>query len=644
MRSPPKRAAVLIVEDEGIIAQNVQELLTGLGYDAFAIATTSAEAVAQASERCPDVVLMDIRIGGELDGIATAALLRQRFDVPIIYLTALADEATLDRAKRTEPHGYLVKPIRPADLQSAIEIALFKHAMERRLRVRERWFSTTVRSISDAIITVDLGGKITFMNPSAEALLAIDLADATGRAASDVLHLLGADSRPDEGTPLERALRERRPVEMREAVLKNAAGSSMVIEDSAAPVIDAGEVLGAVMVFRDVTEHKRLQKQLELADRLASLGTMAAGVAHEVNNPLSAVIANAQFVEERMRDVRDHLISDDAAERRNAECTVALQELLSAASRIGRIVSDLNAFSRPQHVVPGPLAVGDAVQWAIRSTAHEFRHRARVSTRLGEVPRVDADETRLGQVLVNLLINAAHAIAPGDAANNEVSIATRTDDDGRVVIQVTDTGCGMPPEVLRRIFEPFFTTKAVGVGTGLGLSICHGIVASMGGQLDVESLVGKGSTFFIRLPASVDRAPQSPPPPPPVGPKLRGRLLAIDDEALVLKVVGRVLEEHEIVSMQSPRDALELLKGDDQFDVIVCDLMMPDMTGMDFYERLLRLRAPLARRVVFLTGGALTKEAAAFLEAVPNQYLEKPFDVQGLRNLVQQILVAGARN
>jgi PAS domain S-box-containing protein len=642
LTSPPKQAAVLIVEDEGIIAQNVQDLLASLGYDAFAIAATSTEAVALASERCPDVVLMDIRIKGEPDGIATAALLRERFDVPIIYLTALADEATLERAKRTEPHGYLVKPIRPADLQSAIEIALFKHAMERRLRVRERWFSTTVRSISDAIVTVDLAGKITFMNPAAETLLAIGLADAKGRSAGDVLHLLDADARPDENTSLDRALRERRPVEMREAVLRDAAGSSKVIEDSAAPVIDAGEVLGAVMVFRDVTEQKRLQKQLELADRLASLGTMAAGVAHEVNNPLSVVIANAEFVKERLGNSPREPLSNEVDDRRIAECTMALQELSSAAGRIAQIVSDLKDFSPPQRLAPGSVAVRDAVEWAIRSTAHELRHRARVVTRLGEVPRVDADETRLGQVLVNLLINAAHAIAPGAAASNEVSIATRTDDEGRVVIQVTDTGSGMPPEVLKRIFEPFFTTKAVGVGTGLGLSICHGIVASMGGRLDVESQVGKGSTFFIRLPASVNQARRASSLPPLGDSKLRGRLLVIDDEDSVLRVIARVLEDHEIVSKQSPQTALELLQSDDRFDVIFCDLMMPNMTGMDFYEDLLRLRAPLARRVVFLTGGALTERAAAFLGAVPNQYLEKPFNVQGLRSLVQQILANAA--
>jgi CheY-like chemotaxis protein len=187
------RTSVLIVEDEGIIAENLRELLIGLEYDAFAIAASSEEAVAKASERCPDVVLMDIRIKGKVDGIGTAQLLNEYFDVPIIYLTAHADAATIDRAKRTGPYGYLLKPVRAPDLRSAIEIARYKHAMERQLRVRERWFSTSMRSIADAVITVDLAGKITFMNPTAESLLALNFPEEQGRPAHEVVRLIDAD-------------------------------------------------------------------------------------------------------------------------------------------------------------------------------------------------------------------------------------------------------------------------------------------------------------------------------------------------------------------------------------------------------------------------------------------------------------------
>jgi PAS domain S-box-containing protein len=638
------RTSVLIVEDEAIIAENLRELLLSLEYDAFAIAASSEEAVVCASERCPDVVLMDIRIKGKLDGIATAQLLGERFDVPIIYLTAHADAATVDRAKKTGPHGYLVKPVRAPDLRSAIEIAHYKHSMERQLRARERWFSTSMRSIADAVITVDLAGKITFMNPAAELLVASTLEQAQGRSAHEVLRLLDTESQVLHDTPLDRALRERRAIEVPEAVLQSSGAFPRIIADSAAPVLDNGELLGAVMVFRDVTEQKRLQKQLEIADRLASLGTMAAGVAHEINNPLFVVFANAGLVLEELIGALSAPEPGESGALRHAnaikEATDMQREILSAASRITRIVADLGAFSRPEVQASGSVDVRDAVEWAIRSTAHEFRHRARLSTKLAKVPRVDADETRLGQVLVNLLINAAHAIAPGNVEGNQVSVVTRLDDAGRVIIEVSDTGSGIPAEVLSKVFEPFFTTKPVGLGTGLGLSICHGIVASMGGSLTVKSSAATGTTFQLQLPAGATQHPSFFPPPQPVALERRGRFLIIDDEEMVLNAVSRILYHHEIVCMAHAREALERFKDDDKFDIVFCDLMMPSMTGIEFYEELLATRPELAPRVVFLTGGAMTSKAAEFLRIVPNERVQKPFGVNDLRTMVQQILAA----
>jgi CheY-like chemotaxis protein len=243
-----------------------------------------------------------------------------------------------------------------------------------------------------------------------------------------------------------------------------------------------------------------------------------------------------------------------------------------------------------------------------------------------------------------LLINAAQAIAPGNLEGNRVSISTRTDGQGRVVIDVADTGSGIEPEVLSRIFEPFFTTKAAGVGTGLGLSICHGIAASMGGSLDVESRVGEGTTFHLTLPTGAHQEPSLSPPTQSVPASRRGRILLIDDEDMVLNAIARILNEHEMVCTQDAGEALARLERDQRFDIIFCDLMMPKMTGIDFYEALLRVRPELAKRVVFLSGGAVTAKAARFLDTVPNQRIEKPFQVQELRRWVQQSLAHGGPN
>jgi PAS domain S-box-containing protein len=636
---------VLIVEDDGNVATTIRELLLSLEYEVIAIAATSVEALAQVTEKCPDVVLMDIRIQGELDGIATAEILKQRFDVPIVYLTAHADEATVERAKKTEPFGFLMKPINPPELRSAIEIAHYKHGLERHLRKRERWLSTTMRSIADAVIMVDIGGRITFMNPAAEILLGVALADTLGQSARDIMRVRDPETARD--TPLERALRERRPIQVPETLLECDGGPDKVIADSAAPVIDEDEMLGAVMVFRDVTEAKRLQKQLEISDRLASLGTMAAGVAHEINNPLAVVVGNGEFVLEHLSRPTPAPASGalalEAHELSTQEAISAQRELVSAASRIARIVADLRDFARPTPEPSASVDVRDAIEWALRSTAHEFRHRARLSTKLEKVPLIEGDETRLGQIFVNLLINAAQAIAPGNVEGNEVVVATRTDEGGGVVVDVSDTGGGVPPEVLSRMFDPFFTTKAYGVGTGLGLSICKGIVASMGGEISVDSRVGEGTSFHLKFPASVKQelVPSAHPPRATVA--RRGRLLLIDDEDMVLKAICRILDEHEIVATADAREALARLEVDDRFDVILCDLMMPTMTGMDFYEELLRLRPDQAKRVVFLTGGALTAKVASFLDTVPNQRLQKPFGAASLRTTIQQLLANSPR-
>jgi PAS domain S-box-containing protein len=640
--------SVLIVEDERIVAKDLQQALSGMGYDAFAIASSAEEAIARATEQCPDVVLMDIRIKGDRDGIQTAEILQSRFHVPVIYLTAHADEATIERARTTQPHGYLLKPVKTGELRSAIEIGLYRHEMEKRLRERERWFSTTLRSIADAVVTVDLAGNVTFMNPAAEALVGAKAEDTIGKSASDVLRLMNQQPPATDATPLATALRMRQSVQLDDASLLDlSTGAERSINDSAAPVLDEGEMLGAVMVFRDVTEKKRLQKQLELADRLTSLGTMAAGAAHELNNPLAVVVASAGFAAEELAKQRAELktqASPETTEKRLEKIADALGDLQSAASRMGRIVSDLRTFSRPAEQSPEIVDLVRCVKWAVRATSQEFRHRAQVFTEFGETPFVDADEARLGQVIINLLVNAAQAISPGSADRNEVHVTTRTDERGRAVVEVRDTGKGIPPEVLNRIFEPFFTTKNVGEGTGLGLSICHGIVCSLGGDIQVASELGRGTEFRVVLPPrpAEKNGATGPGVARTAATPRRGRVLVVDDEDMILRCIRRILEDedHDVVCVEDVRGALNLIESGERFDVILSDMMMPSMTGVEFYEALLKQKPDLARRVVFITGGAVSAKLDAFLKSVPNPHLDKPFKISTLRDTIQQCLVA----
>jgi PAS domain S-box-containing protein len=632
-------ATILIVEDEPVIAEAIELTLRDLGYLVLGHASTADEALRSAAQNRPDLVLMDIRLRGLRDGIQAAELLRDQFRLPVVFLTAHADEATLRRARKTAPYGYVVKPFKMSDLRTAVEIALERHELETRLRERERWFATTLRSIGDAVMCTDLEGAVSFMNTRAEALTGWSFAEALGRPFREVLILRNEATGQPVEVPVGEALRER-VVKLlpAEVLLSDRNGQERPVDDSVAPILDDEKVLGAVLVFRDLSEKRGLQRRLEFADRLAALGTMAAGVAHEVNNPLAVIVANiallASALESNTADGQPGLAMDDGLLRD------VLSDTSSAADRLRRIVADLRLFTRPPDDSPGPCDLRRGLRWAMQTTAHEFRHRARVVTDLGDVPMVEGSEVRLGQVFVNLLVNAAHAIAPGRVMSNEVRVATGTDAQGRAFVEISDTGAGIPPDIIGRIFDPFFTTKPQGLGTGLGLSVCHGIVTSLGGQISVASDLGKGTRFRVVLPAAAGIEDHQPVAVgAPSGDTTRARILVIDDEPLVRRAIERSLEgEHEVLAVATAPEALARLDRGEPYDLVLCDVMMPDMTGMEM-AALLRERAPeAARRLVFLTGGAYTADAAEFLRSAANRTIEKPFLPEDLRRRVQQLL------
>jgi nitrogen-specific signal transduction histidine kinase len=400
------------------------------------------------------------------------------------------------------------------------------------------------------------------------------------------------------------------------------------------------------MVFRDVSEQRRMQRQIELADRLASVGTMAAGMAHEVNEPMNLVVSNVQQVASRLQEHRAELhalFSDEAYAgvfKRLDDIQRALAEAEAGANRVTKIASELRTFAQPPTNHERPVDLRRVLSWAGEVVAHEIRSRAALAMEVGNVPLVIADEARLGQVFINLLLNAAQAIAPGHVKDNEVRVSARTSSDGRAVVEVRDSGCGIPPELLGRIFDPFFTTKPVGVGTGLGLAICRRIVTALGGSIGVESEPGRGTCFRVILPVSQALPAKEVPPPVAASRPIRaGRILVVDDEPMICAVVRRLLTgQHQVVVSSSVREALQTLNDDAAFDVILCDLMMPDMTGMDMHAALLATAPALAERLVFMTGGAFTAYGREFLNSIGNDRIEKPFDAQKLKAVIMKLV------
>jgi len=371
--------------------------------------------------------------------------------------------------------------------------------------------------------------------------------------------------------------------------------------------------------------------------RMAALTTLSAGVAHQINNPLTYLLVNLEHVTRKLRAASasyDPMTELAGAKGGLPELVQSLQHAIEGANRIKQVVRDLLTFAQGRADHRRLVDVRGIVESAAQMAWHEIRHRARLCKVLAEVPLVEANEARLGQVFLSLLLNAAQAIPEGEADRHEVRLATRTDGRGNAVVEVTDTGTGIAPEDLPRVFDPFFTTKGL-ERTGLGLAMSLGTVKSLGGEITVCSVAGQGTTFRVVLrPAECARSSVSTNPEELRSAQPR-KVLVIDDDPLVGRALSRALSETDDVEVVADAEhALARLGGGEGYDVILCDLMMPGMTGMDLYAEVLRRAPKLAVRFVFMTGGAFTPRARAFVETIVNPCLEKPIDMRRLRSII----------
>ncbi|HVZ36540.1 MAG TPA: ATP-binding protein, partial [Polyangiaceae bacterium] len=371
-----------------------------------------------------------------------------------------------------------------------------------------------------------------------------------------------------------------------------------------------------------------LQDQLARSEHMASLGLMAAGVAHEINNPLSYILSNLAFAAERAID---------------QESRLALREALEGAGRVRDIVRDLKTLSRMESEDElKPVDVRNAVDAALKLAFDEIRNRARLQRHFSEVPRAWGDETRLVQVMLNLVTNAAQSISPGAPDDNQICVEVKLCHEGsragaqQVEIVVSDTGVGIPAAHLPKVFEPFFTTKPAGEGTGLGLSICHRLVHGMGGHIRVSSEEGRGSRFSVLLNAARAADADAPTLDQTLTFVRRMRLLIVDDELLVARAAQRIFDGHFRVEIAlDGAAALEKLRTQD-YDVVLCDVMMPGMTGIDVYREVRARDEALAARFVFATGGLFNQELRDSVELLSNMIVEKPFDAKKLRTMIER--------
>ncbi|MBM3240634.1 response regulator [Candidatus Poribacteria bacterium] len=486
------RAKIMVVEDETIVALEIQSILKILGYAVSTVVSSGEEAIRKTAETRPDLVLMDIKLEGDVDGVMAAEQIRVLFGIPVIYLTAYADKDTLQRAKITEPYGYILKPFEKRELHAAIEMALHKYKVEKALRESERKYRTLFEGSKDVVFISTPDGKLVDINStgvelfgysSKEELLKIDIARN--------LYM-----NPSDWEAYQRMIEQQGFVKDYELVLKRKDGQQVIVVLTANavrdappyPPVDGGERGGTILAYqgimRDVTEQRRLEQQLFQAQKMASLGVMAGGVAHEINNPLNVISGAAQLLEKRYLD--------EFAQK-------SLKVIRDAVSRASRIVHNLLDFARHEPQTSFELlSVNQIVEDALSMFEYQLKLQPiKINKNLADdLPFILGNANQLQQVIMNLILNATSAMLTG----GELTLETRSMKN-QVVITCSDTGEGISADDLEKIFDPFYTTRAPGEGTGLGLSVSYQIIKQHNGVIEAYSAgKNKGSTFTITLP------------------------------------------------------------------------------------------------------------------------------------------------
>ncbi|GMV95177.1 MAG: hypothetical protein AMXMBFR82_49550 [Candidatus Hydrogenedentota bacterium] len=791
---------ILIVEDEIIIARELEVRLEGMGYTVAGIASSGEEAIRLASDCNPDLVLMDIVIKGETDGIDAAEQIREQLAVPVIYVTAYTDDETLERARETQPFAYLVKPFSERELKANIEMALYKHKTERRLRKIERWLTESVDDLTHAIIASDLDGRITFFNQGAEAITAWSREEAIGRPIDEVFRLIDRKSGeplvaqeamegplisfPEEALLLDRGdvpvpvhntttvLRDPRDQPRGTvSVFRDASGARhgalvalgadvslavsqsltmrgmlqlcaesmvrhlhaafariwvadsssefLILEASAGmythldgghskikvgefkigqiaselrphltndvlndprisdpgwaqreglvafagyPLVIDGRLLGVVGLFSrralsDTTldalasvsytiavgvERKHLEEQLRQSQKAEALGQLAAGVAHDFNNLLTIIAGCSDMLLES-----DSLSSDDES---------LIREIEQAGVRAASLTRQLLAFSRKQAVESATIDLNTIIQDLEKMLLRLIGEDVELSTTLHpNLYTVDADIGQIEQVVLNLVLNARDAMAVGGKLTIETANVSldREYTHSRpevatgeyALVAVSDTGTGMPPEVLSRVFEPYFTTKEVGKGTGLGLATVFGIVKQWGGHISVYSEVGVGTTFKVYLPrngsdveSAGERAARL------KLPEGNETILVVEDDDSVRLLTTRVLKMcgYTVLEASSGEAALGIA-GDyvGPIHVLVTDVVMPQMGGPQLVERIRAIRPDTC--VVYMSGYTDDTIVRHGLLQSNAHYVQKPFTPRSLAQNIRAALDEQAR-
>ncbi|HEX7705874.1 MAG TPA: response regulator [Thermoanaerobaculia bacterium] len=636
---------ILIVEDETIVAMDLEQTLRGFGFEVVGVEGSADAAIERAAALVPDLIVMDVRLKGGGDGIDAARAIQTRNAIPILFLTAHADAATVERAKLVAPYGYVVKPFDHRDLRRSIELALSKAAGEREIMARsaddlwssEERYRLLVDAVQDyGINTIDSNGVITTWNSGAERMFGYEAAEVVGTSIQR-LFLPGATDATDL-EPLQSVLDRVRSGERVERdewrVRKD--GSKFLARVVRSPIFGrSGAFDGSVAVIRDVTRERALEADQLQTQKLEGLGKLAGGIAHDFNNMLMVIFSRCDILERKGGLTADQLRH--------------ISDIRAAASKNRALTQQLLAAARRQVLEPQVVDLKKDVASAMELLRLTLGEHIMVRQSLDDVWSIYADPARLHQVILNLAVNAKEAMPDGgiltvetrnvvvDEAYARQKFRIRAGD--YVALVVSDNGVGIPEEIRDRIFDPFFTSRKGG-GSGLGLSVVRGVVEQTGGAIWMYSEVGQGTTFKIFFPRHQGEVAEGvhvePEKEPPRG---EGTILIVEDEQLLRSVIRESLEEsgYQVLDARTPGEALAIVERGETPRLLLTDIVLPEMNGFELAAVIHRRYPELP--TVFMSG--YTDQAINGEPLRSRIFLEKPISTRDLLTAVHAALHAG---
>jgi two-component system, cell cycle sensor histidine kinase and response regulator CckA len=626
-------AVIYVVEDEGIVALDIKRHLEQYGYRVPHLFAAGEEVIAAIADNPPDLVLMDISLQGEMDGLEAARNIRENFQIPVILLTAYADERTVERAKEAAPFGYIIKPFEARELRTTIEMALHRAELERKLHESEERYRRFFQNDLSADFVCAADGSLIDCNNSYLDLYGFSSVEEAAEKSIDALF-----QSPDERNRFWAGIKEKGRLELSEFAMRRGDGKALMVRANIVPQYNIQGELREINGFVfDTTRLKELEDQLRQAQKMEAIGRLAGGIAHDFNNILTVIMGYSTMMEEKISSGEE--VSSD------------IEGIQKAAKKATGLTRQLLAFSRRQLLKPKGIDLNKLVFEMEKMMQRLVGEDVFISIAASAEPSlVYVDPGQIEQVLMNLVVNARDAMPGG----GKVQISTKNENIGKpspsimgtiepgnyVVLTVSDNGTGIDAQDLELIFEPFFTTKPGEKGTGLGLATVYGIVRQSNGYILVDSLLGKGTAFHVYLPLSRFHSEQD----QGVTDQAEAAggnetILVVEDEEGLLELVERILSKagYEVFVARNGGEALLVQENcNKSIDLLLADIIMPHLNGKELFERF-RV-SDKGMKVLYMSGYPDRTIQERGIDTSDGQLIRKPFDSYELLTRVRKVL------